>query len=111
MAKALLSPPALRVQVKIRRRIHKMNFESYFCLQSLIWSGFLHFISRLICKRSIKDQLERASLSIVLNLAEGSAKTTAKERARFYSIAYASLRETQVLLEILEQTELLKKSQ
>ncbi len=59
-------------------------------------------------KAYIKDQLERASLSIVLNLAEGSAKTTAKERARFYSISYASLRETQVLLEILEQAELSK---
>ena len=45
-------------------------------------------------KAFLKDQLERASLSVVLNLVEGSAKTTAKERARFYSINYAPLRET-----------------
>ncbi len=57
-------------------------------------------------KAYLKDQLERASLSVVLNLAEGSAKTTDKERARFYSISYASLHETQVLLEILEQEEM-----
>ena len=56
-------------------------------------------------KAYIKDQLERASLSVVLNLAEGSAKTSAKDRARLYRISYASLRETQVLLEILRQDE------
>ena len=56
-------------------------------------------------KAYLKDQLERASLSVVLNLAEGSAKTSAKDRARFYGISYASLRETQVLLEILNQKE------
>ena len=56
-------------------------------------------------KACLKDQLERASLSVVLNLAEGSAKTSAKDRARFYGISYASLREAQVLLEILNQKE------
>ncbi len=56
-------------------------------------------------KAFLKDQLERASLSVVLNLVEGSAKTTAKERARFYSMSYASLRETQALLEIMNQKE------
>ena len=61
-------------------------------------------------KAYIKDQLEGASLSIVLNLAEGSAKTTSKERSRFYSISYASLRETQVLLAILNQAELIEKA-
>lgn len=51
----------------------------------------------------IRDQLQRASLSVVLNLAEGSAKPTPKERRRFYSIALASLRETQALLQILDR--------
>ena len=50
----------------------------------------------------LKDQLERASLSIVLNLAEGSAKPTPKEQRRFYAIAFGSLRETQALLDILK---------
>ena len=57
-------------------------------------------------KAFLKDQLERASLSVVLNLVEGSAKTTAKERARFYSMSYASLRETQALLEIMNQKDI-----
>ena len=48
----------------------------------------------------LKDQLERAASSIVLNLAEGSARTSAKERKRFYVIAFASLREVQALIDM-----------
>ena len=58
----------------------------------------------------VKNQFERASLSIVLNLAEGVGRITAKDRRRFYSIAMGSLRETQSLLMILHQQELLKQS-
>ena len=54
----------------------------------------------------LKDQLRRAALSVVLNLAEGSAKPTAKERRRFYSIALASAREVQALIEILGRRDL-----
>ncbi len=61
-----------------------------------------------VAERYVQDQLGRASLSVVLNLAEGTAKPSPKERARFYSIALASFRECQALLEIKEQHELLK---
>lgn len=54
----------------------------------------------------MKDQLLRASLSIVLNTAEGSGKTTQPEQRRFFSIALGSLRETQALLQILRQSEI-----
>ena len=37
----------------------------------------------------LKDQFKRAASSIVLNLAEGSAKPTARDRKKFY---YISLR-------------------
>src|SRR5688500_12438992 len=33
----------------------------------------------LVCKYYLKDQLDRASLSVVLNLTEGSAKASPKE--------------------------------
>jgi four helix bundle protein len=55
----------------------------------------------LKAKPAIRGQLSRASLSIVLNLAEGSAKPTPKERRRVYAIALGSLRETEALLHIL----------
>ena len=40
-----------------------------------------------------RDQWLRASASISLNLAEGSAKPTKKDQKRFYYIAYGSLLE------------------
>ncbi len=51
-------------------------------------------------KAPLKNQFERASLSIVLNLSEGSGKPTRKDKRRFYYIAYASLNETRTLLEL-----------
>lgn len=48
----------------------------------------------------LKDQLLRAASSICLNLAEGSAKPTAKDRARFYAIAFGSCREVQSVIQM-----------
>lgn len=48
----------------------------------------------------MKSQYERALLSVVLNLSEGSAKPTKKDRVKFYYISYASLNETKTLLEL-----------
>jgi four helix bundle protein len=63
---------------------------------------------QLKARAHIKDQLLRASLSIVLNTSEGSAKPTEKDRLRFYAIALGSCRETQALLLIMRQDELFK---
>jgi len=63
-----------------------------------------------INNRIIKDQFDRASLSIALNIAEGYGRLTEKDRRRFYSIAYGSLRETQCLLKIMNQETLLLSS-
>ena len=49
----------------------------------------------------LRDQLLRASLSVCLNLSDGSAKPSTKERLRFYTIALASIRETQTLLSLI----------
>ena len=49
-----------------------------------------------------KNQFERATLSIVLSMAEGSAKPTRKDRRKFYRIALRSLRESQCILSLLE---------
>ncbi len=48
----------------------------------------------------LKDQLLRASSSICLNLAEGSAKPTEKDRMKFYAIAFGSCREVQTVIEL-----------
>ena len=57
--------------------------------------------------RHIRDQFERASLSIVLNIAEGSGRLTEADKRRFYSIALGSLNETKCLLQIMERDALL----
>ena len=51
----------------------------------------------------LRDQLLRASSSIVLNIAEGAGKTTPKEQARFYGISLGSLRECEAILHIGSQ--------
>ena len=61
-------------------------------------------------KGSMKDQFERALLSIPLNLAEGSAKTSSKERKKFYRIALGSLREVQCLLDLVADEILIQKA-
>ena len=48
-------------------------------------------------KFGLTSQLRRASVSVVSNLAEGSARKTPKDQAHFYQIAYSSL------IEILNQ--------
>ena len=55
---------------------------------------------KLRLRAPYKDQFDRAILSVVLNLVEGSAKPTKKDRRRFYSIAMGSLRETQAILDL-----------
>ena len=42
--------------------------------------------NNLILRGPVKNQFQRAVLSIVLNLAEGSAKSSSKERKRFYEM-------------------------
>ncbi len=64
----------------------------------------------LALRDPIKNQFDRAVLSIVLNLAEGVAKPTAKDRRKFYSISLGSLREVQAILDLTGNTQVLKAS-
>lgn len=48
----------------------------------------------------LRDQMLRASSSIALNLSEGNAKLSPKEKRRFYQIAFGSLRECQTILRL-----------
>lgn len=45
----------------------------------------------------MKDQLLRASSSIALNLSEGNARRTLKDKRKFFNIAYASAKEVQTI--------------
>ena len=52
--------------------------------------------------RYLKDQLDRASSSVALNLAEGSAKSSREDRNRSYEIALGSFRESETILRIVD---------
>lgn len=52
-------------------------------------------------KDSISDQLYRASESIVLNIAEGNGKFTAKDRCRYFDISRGSAMECAGCLDVL----------
>lgn len=47
---------------------------------------------------SIGDQLRRASLSVVLNIVEGGARHSLKEKRQSLNIAFGSLKETKYLI-------------
>jgi len=49
---------------------------------------------------NIKSQLRRASVSIPLNIAEGSAKASKKEFLHYLNTAYGSAKEVEVLLNL-----------
>ena len=53
---------------------------------------------------AMKDQLTRAASSVSLNLMEGSAKSSQKERLRYYGIAFASIREIQAIIRLEDIT-------
>ena len=51
--------------------------------------------------RVLRDQLERASLSVVLNLAEGAGRRSVREKRRFYTIARGSATECAAAVDVL----------
>jgi len=63
------------------------------------WTGEL--LSAITAKAAAKDQLDRASTSIPLNIAEGNGKFSVKDRARFLEIARGSALECAAALDVL----------
>jgi four helix bundle protein len=63
------------------------------------WAGPL--IDGLPAKLAARDQLDRASTSIVLNIAEGNGKRSHPERCRFFDIARGSTVECAACLDVL----------
>ena len=51
----------------------------------------------------LKDQLDRAGTSIVLNIAEGAGEFSRAEKQRFYRMARRSATESAAILDILER--------
>src|SRR6476469_11124685 len=63
------------------------------------WVGDL--LSEVTVKAAAKDQLDRASTSIPLNIAEGNGKFSNADRARFLEIARGSALECAACIDVL----------
>src|ERR1700748_1692677 len=64
------------------------------------WVGEL--LSQISAKTAAKDQLDRASTSLPLNIADGNGKFSTVDRARFLEIARGSALERAACLDVLE---------
>jgi four helix bundle protein len=65
---------------------------------------FQQLVPRLFPRKgyaSLRDQLDRASASILLNLAEGCGRTSRADKAQFYTIARGSAMESAAVLDVL----------
>src|SRR5437867_8506444 len=65
---------------------------------------FQAIAGQLVPKRGcaeLRDQLDRASISIVLNIAEGCGRRSPADKGRFYSMARGSATECAAILDLL----------
>jgi four helix bundle protein len=68
-------------------------------IEFVAWSGPL--LEILPSKLAVADQLDRASTSVPLNIAEGNAKYTAPDRCRYLDTARGSALECAACLDVL----------
>lgn len=65
------------------------------------------FITHRLNNYSLKDQIRRASLSIILNIAEGSARKSDREFSRFLQLSLGSVNEVVACLDVMENNNLI----
>jgi four helix bundle protein len=70
--------------------------------ESIAFCGWVgEFLGAISAKAAAKDQLDRASTSIPLNIAEGNGKFSTRDRARFFEMARGSALECAACLDVL----------
>jgi four helix bundle protein len=75
--------------------------------ESIAFCGWVgEFLGEISAKAAVKDQLDRASTSLPLNIAEGNGKFSTVDRARFLEIARGSALECAACLDVLDARKL-----
>ena len=70
-------------------------------IEFVAWVGDLLDGPLVDCRKSAVNQLDRASTSVPLNIAEGNGKRSPKDRARYLDIARGSALESSACLDVL----------
>jgi four helix bundle protein len=84
----------------MNRRFDHEKLEVY--QESLTFIAWLEpMLQKLPKAIAVRDQLDRASTSIALNLAEGNGKYTSSDRCRFFDISRGSALECAAALDVL----------
>jgi len=68
-------------------------------IQFVVWAH--HLLEKVSSKLAVHDQLDRASTSVPLNIAEGNGKYTAPDRCRYFDTARGSALECAACLDVL----------
>ena len=66
---------------------------------------FYGLIENIQIAHHLREQLLRAASSVALNLSEGNAKYSYRDKKRIYQIAMGSLRESQTILKLAKHTD------
>ena len=74
-------------------------------IRFVVWSTEL--LAQIPTKAAVKDQLDRASTSVPLNIAEGNGKFAIKDRCRFLDFARGSALECAACLDVIVAKKLL----
>lgn len=77
---------------------------------SLKWvavSNSISFDSNVRVRKTLHDQLSRATLSIPLNIAEGSGRFHNNERRQYFRIARGSIFECVAIIQVLKELKML----
>lgn len=79
------------------------NLEVYSKAKQLYKSIFKTLFTHSQIDLTIQNQLKRAALSIMLNIAEGSGRTSRLDQRHFYTIARGSAFEVAAILNLMEE--------
>lgn len=89
-----------------------INMEVFTYRKLLVYQRSKDFVKQVYCllklfpkeeQYALCDQLRRASISIVSNIAEGMGRSSLREQVHFIEIAYGSLNEVMCQLELSDE--------
>jgi len=107
MAEAAPPSSAVVIPTEAELDVTELDASKLHCYQvALELHSLCSTLVASFANRIVKDQLERASLSVVLNIAEGGGRRSRRDKARFYTIARGSATEVAALMDVLERRHL-----